>query len=248
MRVLYCFGFLFAPRIIHAQDAQAVCAAAKVEAEEFGVEFGTICECGIISDGRTKLTCVDTTCLGCNEEQSVCTEFSFGDIYLESGAVESTFTDVIYIKGRSQIILYSDDGTGCTLSINGVDCAECGTLACSDGLDGIFFRCSNVPTGDDYSSCELDFRTDGVLEVFNVGEFDVCLAREDIQLCGAHFSSCNTFTDCCSGRCANNQCRSATRFGGKTNAKLGGIGGNRGGAAGGDVRGGQRKNRHVRGL
>jgi hypothetical protein len=71
---------------------------------------------------------------------------------------------------------------------------------------------------------------DGVLEVFNVGEFNVCLAREDIQLCGGDFSSCNSFTDCCSGRYVNNQCQSAIRFGGKTNSKLGGD--NRGGAAG----------------
>ena len=112
------------------------------------------------------------------------------------------------------MILYLEDGTDCLVSGNGVNCAGCGGITCSNSIEGRFFQCSNIPTGDDYSSCDLNFCTDGVLEVFNFDEFDVCLAHKDIQRCSVKFSNCNSFTDCCSGRCVNNQCRSATHFGG----------------------------------
>ncbi len=45
--------------------AQAACTATKVEEEGFSVKFGTECYCGI-SEGQTKLTCVDMACLTCN--------------------------------------------------------------------------------------------------------------------------------------------------------------------------------------
>jgi hypothetical protein len=164
-----------------AVPASNACEDAKDLEEKRGEPFGTVCECGE-SEGQVKLTCVDTTCLGCSDDLGVCAEFSFGDYFLENGELSSSFTEVQYIQGRKDLLFYSEDASGCAVHVNGVPCDQCIVVACDDGFEGIEIQCSNVMVGEDFSVCDRNFSTDSVFQFFNAGEFDSCAAtRGDIS-------------------------------------------------------------------
>jgi hypothetical protein len=163
--------------------AEDACEARKAIDEVIGEEYGTVCQCDTI-EGQVKLTCVDTLCLGCNDELSVCAEFSFGNLFSANGEVESTFTQVDYIHGMLfDQILYSEDKQAdgvCSVTVNGMECDECGIISCDAGFDGIAIQCSNVPGGEDFNSCDQNFSADGVFQFFNIGEFDKCITPGEV--------------------------------------------------------------------
>lgn len=156
------------------------CDARKAIDEDIGQDYGTVCKCNTIGD-EVKLSCVDTLCFGCNDEMSVCAEFSFGDIFSSDGNKESSFTQMDYIHGElsDQLVFTEADGI-CSVTVNGEECDQCSILSCEDGFKGLEVQCANVLGGEDFNSCLGQFSTDGFFQVFNAGEFNECVTPGEV--------------------------------------------------------------------
>jgi hypothetical protein len=160
-------------------DASSTCEGASLFEESEGELFGTSCQCLLNDDASVTMLCEDTACHYCNNDWTVCGEYTYGVIFDDRGWAIAFIEQDEYHLGRSDLVVYTDYiGEGCTVSINDEECASCDFSACANGGVGMKAQCSNLPGGTDYSSCDLNFHTDGALQMFNAGEFDVCFQPE----------------------------------------------------------------------
>jgi hypothetical protein len=140
--------------------------------------FGTVCECIANDDGTTTtLTCTDTTCPYCNNDYSVCGEFTFGYIYSADGIEETYFDSIQYTLGLNDTMAVIENVADLSLEIqvNGETCTSITVVPCNVS-EGIEILCDNVQGAGDYNSC--NGATHGVFQVFNEFEFNLCRAEK----------------------------------------------------------------------
>ena len=110
---------------------------------------GMSCECWNHINSST-LMCDSPTCKYCNEDESVCELEVYEAIYSATGSLVSTVKEYQYISGRKELITVTTSLTtgGCSVAIDGMECASCEEIECSDGTSDLKVDCSNLSLED----------------------------------------------------------------------------------------------------
>jgi Leucine-rich repeat (LRR) protein len=142
---------------------------------------GTVCECTTTGSGHnatTSLSCRDTQCQSCNQNESVCSinkhyQFSYGEEtswdYTNWDNMKTTFE---YVVGRNDTVTFEstrqpDNSFACKITVNDQVCNSCYWAYCNDGFLSVHVDCKNVKGAGTLSLCNAKRSSDdGPLAVF----------------------------------------------------------------------------------
>jgi hypothetical protein len=186
--------------------AESACRASAEREQEAGADFGAVCECRPFQqegdDDQAILTCVDTLCWYCDQDATVCDEFSYGVVFDAQGEEMEYWEQDVYKVGRTEVLKYteyatvdeededdSDGGGGgdeCLFEINGNACQACRFVDCDDGeYFGMEVDCTNLlgeeteGTGATFNSCDdSQQHSSGIFQLFH-DDFGYCYGAQD---------------------------------------------------------------------
>jgi hypothetical protein len=138
-------------------DPMQFCESQREFAEQaHGRERGTICECTTKS-GEVQLSCMDTKCLYCTSDESVCLlDAQFGGTISSFVFFMSNMDISQYVEGRDERVAIEQTPDGyCTVSIDGEKCASFTSQICQDESFQFSIDCMNVLEGATEQTCKV---------------------------------------------------------------------------------------------
>jgi hypothetical protein len=127
------------------------------------------------------MECSDSNCAYCNNEETVCSGYSYGVVFDKNGQDVEYFEEDVYRIGNQGSIRYTERDETCLVTIGGTECSQCNMHDCSDGYYGVAVSCANVEDGAVFNSCDETFASTGILEAFNDNEFETCY--DTLEIC-----------------------------------------------------------------
>jgi hypothetical protein len=162
-------------------NKEAICLVEKSWHEhpngpEYHESAGTVCECttpGFEDNATTTLSCRDTQCQSCNQDDTVCSinehyQFSYGEKNKWDN-MQSTFQ---YVVGRNETVMFGatrqpDQSFTCKVTVNGEVCSSCYWHFCKDLFYSVHVECENVKGAGYLNMCDgRSTNDDGPLAVF----------------------------------------------------------------------------------
>ena len=141
------FGYMSSKQYLECIKPTPEAADACKDADELyeSNNPGMSCECWNHVNSST-LMCDSPTCKFCNEDQSICGLEAYESIYSASGSVVSNVKAYQYTSGRTELVTVTTFGTSsdCAVAIDGMECARCQEILCSDGTSDLKVDCSNL--------------------------------------------------------------------------------------------------------
>ena len=171
---------------VRARSSEEACVEAKetIEADRDDVS----CECKTNDLGGHTKHCVESGCLYCNSERTVCGHQTFGKKFNRLGDEIGGYNGFQYLEGRSEHVMLEPvlkpgDDRDCVASVNGEECNSCDIVDC--GLfSGIDVKCENLVDGGSFNECARTVVDTGVLEFASAMEFDDCIIpRDPVDFC-----------------------------------------------------------------
>ena len=179
--VFEVFSHLEFNSCIKARSSEEVCLEAKesIEADRNDVT----CECKENEHGGHTKHCVESGCLYCNSERTVCGHQTFGKKYNRLGDDIGGYNGFQYLEGRSEHVMMEPvmvpgDERDCLVSVNGEECTSCEIVDCGM-YSGIDVKCENLVDGGSFNECARTVVDSGVLEFASAMEFDDCIVPRD---------------------------------------------------------------------
>jgi hypothetical protein len=146
-------------------------------AEIRGSDDGTSCSCEGNENGAL-LSCADTKCLFCNENDSVCKlDVAYGGEIGKYGFFVSSFDTTDFVVGRSErLVIEQSLPYSCRVTIDGQECQSCERVVCPGLFVELDIECGNVLAGAAYAGCSDS--GSNIFESLTSGSFDVCVAYD----------------------------------------------------------------------
>jgi hypothetical protein len=156
-----------------ACDASATCFNQKMFEESS--DASVKCKCTERANGRILLSCVDQSCLLCDNSLTLCGYSGFGSTFDELGRVVSTLLGFQYFEGWNDFAAFhkchgvllgvSKGPDECLVTVNYEECSSCDSISCSnengesEKFQGFSVNCDNIQDGASFSGNYLHLRT-----------------------------------------------------------------------------------------
>jgi hypothetical protein len=163
-----------------------ICQNSIATEEAAGRNWGAVCTCTSPNPTHTVLSCTDTLCSYCTEDGIQCDRFSYGVILDDEGTILRYYERDEYVLGRTETVLYSEDRIteGCSIHIDGIQCASCTYVQCEGGEYDIQVDCTNISDGESFNGCiDTDLqqlKRGGIFQIY----------KEDYKFCFTALDGC----------------------------------------------------------